>query len=430
MVSNVLKKKDFLLLMQGKFVSLIGSEMQATALSLYVLAKTGSATKFASVLAITIIPKVILGPIAGVFADWFDRKKIVVGLDFLNGLIIALYACIFHINGGISMPYIYVLTVSLAIIELLFQPAVGTIIPSIVKKEELVAANGINSTIMNIGLLLSPCIGAILYGIKGLGLVFIINAISFTLSAISEMFINVPKLNKRPEKINFKVFRKDFLAGLNFVKERKVIKAIIKLGIILNFAFNSFISIGVLYISKQILKVSDYQYGIMQSVLVIGMFIAPVLCAYLCKKMKIGKLMFIATISMGISVSLVSLCASKDIINIIGNKSIIFIILTVLCICVVALGSATSMALGISVQQQVSVQYLGRVSTVINALLMAASPLGSMFFGMLYDKIPASIVVIISSSIVILASILLRRSLCLGDEEANISSQEGTVYEN
>lgn len=72
---NLLKEKNFSLLMFGKITSLIGSNMQSFALSLFVLSTTGSATKFASILAIALIPQLLLGPFAGVIVDWFYRKK-------------------------------------------------------------------------------------------------------------------------------------------------------------------------------------------------------------------------------------------------------------------------------------------------------------------------------------------------------------------
>lgn len=75
---KLINQKDFSLLILGKLVSLVGSNMQQFALSLYVLTLTGSATIFASILSISIIPRLILSPIAGVFGDWFDRKKSIV----------------------------------------------------------------------------------------------------------------------------------------------------------------------------------------------------------------------------------------------------------------------------------------------------------------------------------------------------------------
>lgn len=95
MNSKLLKQKDFLLLMAGQFVSMMGSQFQSFAVSLYILKITGSATKFASVLVIMMIIQVLLGPVAGVFADWFDRKKIIVLLDFLNGVIVGGFAYLY-----------------------------------------------------------------------------------------------------------------------------------------------------------------------------------------------------------------------------------------------------------------------------------------------------------------------------------------------
>lgn len=78
---HLLRNRNFILSIFGQLVSLIGTRMQSFALSLYVLKITGSASKFAAILSMTFIPELILGPIAGVLADWFDRKKLIVCLD-------------------------------------------------------------------------------------------------------------------------------------------------------------------------------------------------------------------------------------------------------------------------------------------------------------------------------------------------------------
>jgi len=184
----LVKQRDFSLLIFGKLVSSIGSQMQSFALSLYVLSITGSATKFASVLAITIIPKLILGPIAGVFADWFDKKKMMVGLDILSGIIIGIFVLIYRITGGLDMTHIYILSIALSLIGVIFQPVTSSILPSIIKKEELVDGNGLSSFVMDLGNLLSPALAGILMGAYGLYVILIINSISFILSGISESF--------------------------------------------------------------------------------------------------------------------------------------------------------------------------------------------------------------------------------------------------
>src|SRR5699024_3124133 len=125
---------DFSLLLIGKLVSLVGSNMLQFALSLYVLDLTGSATVFASILSIIIIPRLIFSPFAGVFGDWFDRKKVIVVLDMLNAIIIGVYAAIFIYNDGITIPLIYILVIFLEIIEIFFHSSMAAVIPSIKEK--------------------------------------------------------------------------------------------------------------------------------------------------------------------------------------------------------------------------------------------------------------------------------------------------------
>src|SRR5690554_5793651 len=176
---SLLKQRDFTLLIFGNLVSLLGSNMQQFALSLYVLALTGSATIFASILSISILPRLLLSPIAGVFGDWFDRKKTIVILDFVNGAIIGIFALIYIVNDGISIPMIYVLVILLETTEIFFHSAMSAVIPSIVKKEEMLDANSINSLVMNIGNILAPIIAAFLYGTFGMKIILIVNSLSF-----------------------------------------------------------------------------------------------------------------------------------------------------------------------------------------------------------------------------------------------------------
>src|SRR5690554_1733609 len=193
---RLLKQRDFALLILGKLVSLVGSNMQQFALSLYVLAQTGSATIFASILSISILPRLLLSPIAGVFGDWFDRKRSIVLLDFINGAIIGIFAVIYIFNGGLSIPLIYIFVILLEITEIFFNSAMSAVLPSLVKKEELMSANSLNSVVMNMGNVLAPIIAAFLYGSLGIKVILIISSISFSLSAISEIFINIPKTHK------------------------------------------------------------------------------------------------------------------------------------------------------------------------------------------------------------------------------------------
>ncbi|QSX05341.1 MFS transporter [Sedimentibacter sp. zth1] len=413
----LLKDKDFLLLMLGKLVSLIGSDMQSFALSLYVLKITGSATKFASVLSITIIPKLILGPIAGVFTDWLDRKKIIVCFDFLNGVIIGIYAILFNFTGELTMTSIYFLVFILSLTSVVFQPAISTVIPSIVKKDHLIDANGINSIVMSIGSLVAPMIAGILMGMNGMLIIFWVNSISFMLSATSEVFIRIPNYNKMPNKISFKAFKRDFVEGIRYIKNTKIIVVFISIVIIVNFAFNPLFNIGIVFICKEVLKISDFQYGVMQTVLVVSMFIAPILCGYISKKISIGKIVFYNIFFICILSLFIAIISTESFRSMFCSNMVPFILILSICFVVGVILGIINISVGVVVQKNVSLDKLGRVNTVMTTGTMSIIPMGMMFFGFLYDTIPVWLCVTISAIIMFAGIITFKNTLFETEKE-------------
>lgn len=425
-----LKQKDFALLMFGKLVSLIGTQMQNFALSLYVLKITGSATKFASVLAVTILPSIILGPIAGVLADWFDRKKIIVYLDMIRGIIIGIYAVIFVIKGELTLGSIYGLVIIMSISSLLFQPAIGTVIPSIVEKDDLMEANGVNSLIMNIGNLISPVIAGILFGIYGLSIILIINSISFILSSLSELLIKIPKVNKKPEKINMKAFINDFNEGITFIKSKKILISIIYLALIINFVISPLFSVGLTYISKEILEVTDSQYGIMEAVLVIAMMISPFIVSTISKKMKLGKLIFMNILICSFLTLIFAIIPSFIFMSKFESNLIPYISMIVIIFAIILILGIVNIGIATMFQKEVPLEMMGRTMTVMNSVCMAAMPLGQLLLGVSFDKIQPWIVISICSIFIFITIMTFRKNLIDSDNIDNVDNVKETPIVN
>ncbi|MDY4252804.1 MFS transporter [Clostridium sp.] len=407
---NLLKEKNFSLLMFGKITSLIGSNMQSFALSLFVLSTTGSATKFASILAIALIPQLLLGPFAGVIVDWFYRKNILIVLDLISGIVVTIFAISYFITGEISLTNIYILVIILSVISTIDSPTLQTIIPTITKKEDLVEANALNSLLMSIGSVISPAIAALAYGSLGLKGVFIINSISFFLSALSEVFLVIPRNAKKREKLSFNSFIGEFKEGIGFIVKRKEIINIVTLAIILNFTFGS-LTVGSTYISKIILKVSDFQYGIVDSVGVIGMIVASFLIGWLSKKNSIGKNLYSSLLISSAVLSSYAIVAFKSFVEI--ENSIIYLYLLMLLITFVIclyIGLANTF-INIYFQYIVPLEFMGRVSTVMGTGCMIAMPLSNMIYGYLFDKISVSNIFLISSVIMVITMGLYKKSL-------------------
>ena len=88
--AHPLRSRNFILLVAGQGISLFGNMMLRFAMSMWVLDETGSATIFASVLAISIVPTILLSPFGGVLADRVNRRTIMVALDAISAVLVLL----------------------------------------------------------------------------------------------------------------------------------------------------------------------------------------------------------------------------------------------------------------------------------------------------------------------------------------------------
>jgi len=385
---SLLKDKNFFLLMQGQLASLLGSAMQTFALSLYVLNHYNSTTLFASVLIIAALPRLFLGPFVSVFADWFDRKKIIVRLDFLSGIVVLLVATYFFINGVLPMWLIYTLTVTLSLISLLFNPAIVTVIPNIVSEEKLFNANAINSFVVTSAQIASPIIAGILMGYTGIGVVLAINGISFMVSSITEMFIEIPATHKMPEKITMKVFKDDLMEGVRFIRDDKFLFNLILMAMVLNFAMAPVFSVGIPHLLKKVLLVTDIEFGLFECILMVGSLVGAVAAGWVSKKLTMKQILFLSFATQPLVVGVIALISSDYFIGLFSSYYGPFVSLIAVGFAMIVVISFGNIAVNTYFQKQVPKHAMGRIATVMSTGCMAAMPLGQGIMGALLDIVP------------------------------------------
>ena len=183
--------KNFLIIVVGQIVSLFGSTIQRFCMSLYLLEFTGSTATFANILAISTLPYILFAPIAGQLSDRVNRKKIMVYLDFICAVVIGIYAMILF-QGKDHTMIVGIVMFLLSIAATLYGPAVTASIPQIVDEDHLTSANGIVNQVGSIVNFAGPIIAGILYGLVGIKAIVAINAVSFFISAIMELFLDIP----------------------------------------------------------------------------------------------------------------------------------------------------------------------------------------------------------------------------------------------
>ena len=291
----------------------------------------------------------------------------------------------------------------------------SAVMPSLVEKEELMEANSLNSLIMNIGNILSPVIAAIFYGSYGIKVILMFSSISFILSAISELFINIPKSHKKPETIDIKTFKADLMEGIDIIRSNRLISTMIGLGTIINFSITP-LGIGLIYITKEVLMVSDMQFGVFQTVVSISMLLAPLLCGSIIKKKRIGRLTHDSFITVAILIFVMSIFPSSVLLKTFNSNMVPYIGLIIITFIVGLVVTAANIAIGTLFNQVVPLDLMGRTSTVFNLAVTIFIPVGQMIFGFLYDIMLSSVVIILSGMILIIVTTLYKKALLSYDE--------------
>ena len=277
-----MRNKNFIIIVIGQIISLFGNAIQRFSMSLYLLEFTGSTAAFANILAISTIPYILFAPIAGRLSDNINRKKIMVYLDIFCSVLIGGYAFIL-LRGRDSELIVAIVMFMLSICYTLYGPAVVSSIPQIVEGDKLTSANGIINQVGSVVNFLGPILAGVLYGLVGIKLIVIINAISFLLSAIMEMFLDIPDVVKIEESSdNEKLFSMDFVKKSfvdmknSFVylkKEKKIVLGIIASYALCNIFLVPILSIVAPYFINILLGLPSQVYGIVEGICVLGMIL-------------------------------------------------------------------------------------------------------------------------------------------------------------
>ena len=188
------RHRDFALLWVAGLVSVTGDLALIVALPLHAYALTGSAVATGGVFAAALLPRVLVGSLAGVFVDRWDRRRTMVATDLLRAvLLLPLLA----VESPDLLWLVYLVRASTSTLALLFNPAEAALLPRLVGEEHLVTANALNALNNNLGRLIGPAVGAMLYAVGGLPIVVLADAATFVGSAALILFI---RTDARPER--------------------------------------------------------------------------------------------------------------------------------------------------------------------------------------------------------------------------------------
>ena len=162
----------------GHAVSVVGTWMQRVAQDWLVLTLTGSGVALGISTALQFGPMLVLGLWGGTVVDRVDRRRLIVGTQCVQALLAATLG-VLAVLGAVELWMVYALALALGLVTVLDSPARQAFVADMVEPADYVNAQALNSTVHNAGRLVGPAIAGLLIATTGVGVAFLVNALSF-----------------------------------------------------------------------------------------------------------------------------------------------------------------------------------------------------------------------------------------------------------
>jgi MFS family permease len=247
---SILRNRDYFKLWMGQTVSNLGDAIRSWAMVYWVYqASDRSPLMIALSFIATQAPSLVVAPLAGVWVDRWDRRKVMIVSDLLRGLL-----SLFLILAAISGRYGYAMLIAFlaSCVAQFFDPARTAMIRRVVGQEHLLQANSLSQTTFQVLQLAGPALGTAIYVFMGATLSFGLDALSFFLSALCIVLVTTSGAVTAAAQAARVSFMSELKEGLRFCWECKPIRAIIIGATILFVGGGAINSLGIVMIEKVI----------------------------------------------------------------------------------------------------------------------------------------------------------------------------------
>ncbi len=394
---SLLKNRDFSAIFIGGFISNLGIWFTQIAVLFYALTLVShlpqeEATQEVALLTtFALLPMLILGPLGGVIADKYDRKKIMIISDLLG---VCVTTSLVFAN---EMWHLYLLLTLSSSIRQFFYPARTAALPMMVKKDRLLSANGFIQTTNQLSRMLGPVTAGFVIAAAGYQAAFIIDAVSYAISAIMILTIRHNlKAPQQEEKVSVKSVFVGMRDGAKITFTDKIIKFVVISFAITIFALGAIDPVAVPYLNF-VFGLGEKDLGMMMTFSALSGVIAAIGLSIKGKLNKKLAFMSYAILALGISVALLALAPFMA-----GPVVWLYMGMALIGFTNVGFNVPFSTLL----QRIVKNEDLGKVSGIIDTFMTGASLLASVLAATLAKYISISLLLGIVASTILASGII------------------------
>ncbi len=193
-------KRTFAIIWTGQFVSIITSVTVNFAIILWLTMETGSGEMLAWASVAGLLPQALLGPVAGVYIDRWNRKRTMIVADVFIALCTLVLAFLFWFEL-IQVNYIFIVLALRSIGSAFHMPAMQAAIPMIAPKEQLTRIAGINQMITSTGTIAGPALAALLITNIDIEYVLLLDVFGAVIACVTLLMVTIPDPEKTVRKI-------------------------------------------------------------------------------------------------------------------------------------------------------------------------------------------------------------------------------------
>lgn len=406
---------NFLLLALARTVSDMGTGMQAIIMPLYIIDIGRSAATVGLFSFLSLVPALLVYPLAGVVGDRSNRKVITIATDLASAALLLGLAFAAH-SGRMGLTMLFIIQVLVALLFGFFDPASKGMLPQLVPQDELTRANSLLASVRILSVMLSSVIGAVLYVRLGISVVILINGISFLISAGGSMLIRYK--HSQGKALSPSGMLKDLAEGIRFIRNNRVISAMCGFFLVVFALIQPIFAVVLPLFFKTRLAYSDTQYGYLRMIIVLGGVLGSILVGLIygkdrsvVKPLAAGCGLLMATM-LAFSALLFPQCLS-----LLGSGTILYLVLLsgVLCLVSVAV-MFVNIPVQTYIQRSTPNEYMSRVFAIVEMISKGGMPIGALIYGLVLTRLPVHWTGLISALLMIFVSVAFMVSLLKTDE--------------
>ena len=225
--------RDYILLLQGNTVSTIGDLMCSVAIGYWVYEQTGSSSLMGIMSAISMFVSMFLSPFSGSIVDKVNRKWVLVGMDLMQCVVMITVGTLAWL-GKLNVPGVLFAAFLAALGTAFYSPAVSTLMIDIIPHDDMVRGQSIFSSVNSLINMVGTAFSGVMVAFFGVPLIVVLNGLSNLYSAISELFIHVPRTVQQGEAVTVKGVLQDTKTAVREVFTEPCLRIFVPCALILN----------------------------------------------------------------------------------------------------------------------------------------------------------------------------------------------------